>query len=196
MWLNSDVIPYSEPSPAYRETFREPHQPVSAVYSYPSTPSPTYTPPVELSTRYSSTISSQYSNTSPSPNQYTPPLTSSSYFSQSEYSPSNSSPYSDHQEFPSHARSTEVSEKSPTHVTDLDAYHQHSKLSEHSGYDLKSEHHPNAGYYAYNSLPSHFVPETDPASLDVKQEYLQPVPLPPQPNYSYSEVSYHTQAAT
>ena len=40
MWLNSDISPYADPSPAYRETFSDPQLSVSTNYSYPSTPSP------------------------------------------------------------------------------------------------------------------------------------------------------------
>jgi len=195
MWLNSDIAPYADPSPAYRETFSDPQLSISTNYSYPSTPSPTYTPPVDISPRYSNPSASQYSNTSPSPPQYSPPPASSPYFSHSEYSPTNSSQYSDHQEYPLQLGigATEISEKSPTHVTDLDAYYNQNKLvSDHSAYEHKNIHQPSA-YYPYGSVPSQFVPEADPLSMDIKQEFLHTAP--PQSSYNYSDLTYQTQVA-
>ena len=116
MWLSTELPPgYHDHNPAYRELYSDLHHPppVTNTYpSYPSTPSPTYTPPVDFSPRYSGAGHYPGSTTSPSPPQYTPPPTSSPYYSStSEYSPNSTnsgSHYSDHgdmyQGVPSHGK--------------------------------------------------------------------------------------------
>ena len=205
MWLSTELAPayndVNHHNPAFRELYDHHIQPPplagappSTTYSsYPSTPSPTYTPPVDFSPRYST------STGHPPPPQYTPPPTSSPYYSHSEYSPNStnsSSHYSD--------QSTEYSSvpsghphghgKSPTHVTDLDTFYQTTK----PGYDPKM-----SGYYSNPSyLPSsttHYPPSApggDSLSVDIKQEYLQQAP-----SYNYSDsanvasVQYQTPVA-
>ena len=177
MWLNSDLAVYpttttttTSTNPAYRESYGD--HGVTSGYSYPSTPSPTYTPPVEISPRYSGTTE-QYSNTTPSPPQYTPPPTSSPYYP--DYSPNNSTVFP---EYPGQVRGVEISEKSPTHVTDLDTCYQHK-----TGATL---HHPSA-YYPY---PTHYTHDnTDTLHMDIKQEYLHTTPAA----YTYSDIPYSTQ---
>ena len=197
MWLSTELPPsYNHHNPAYRDIYSDVHlqvppAPTTTTYSYPSTPSPTYTPPVDFSPRFTSSTGGQYSSstTSPPP-QYTPPPTSSPYYSNSEYSPNstNSSSHYDTTEYPVPGVTSVTSSKSPTHVTDLDSFYQTK-----NGYDAKmpqNQHlyYPSPSYVtgtpagAVTGYPGVGTSDVDPLSLDIKQEYLQHGP-----NYNYSD---------
>jgi len=169
MWVNRDQTgAYMDPSPAFRDTFSEAHMVnTGAGYMYPSTPSPTYNPPsIEISH---------------SPTQFTPPPTSSPYFSQSEYSPNSYSSQGSEQ-------ANSPSDSSPVHVTDLDSVH-----FPYSGPPKSQEQHqpPQHVYYSSYSQPhilQYNIPETEPISMDIKQEYTQ---LHQQAyNYPHPQVQY------
>ena len=168
MWLSTELPPSypGHTNPAYREMSGQAYSELPpGAPAYPTTPSPTYTPPVDFSPRYTGQYSAVATST------ITPPPTSSPYYSNSEYSPNStnsSSHYSDHPEY-SH------SSKSPSHVTDLDTFYT-SK-----GYDSKSlvavpppgptqPHVQTPGYY-----PTYYQgePGSECLSADIKQEYLQ-----------------------
>ena len=168
MWLNTEIPAPAYPNPAYRE--------FSSTECYPSTPSPTYTPPVDFSPRYTSS-------------QYTPPPASSPYYSHSEYSPNSTNSSSHYSDVSDYGQVTQ--EKSPTHVTDLDAFYQQAKpvssvLAPQSQYDGKSGvltgQQGSAGYYPY--VGGQY--EGDNLQADIKQEFAQPA-------YSYSDSGYHHQ---
>ena len=172
MWLNTELPTY--PNPAYRDYSENVMETVMTVsYSYPSTPSPTYTPPVDFSPRYTSS--------GPTPPQYTPPPTSSPYYSHSEYSPNSTNSSSHYSDVPEYPQVTQ--EKSPTHVTDLDAFYQHSKTGGPVGggqYDQKSVVSSQTGL---GSQGTFCYPYPGGQYEDIKQEFSQP-------GYSYSESSY------
>ena len=138
---------------------------------YPSTPSPTYTPPVDFSPQYPAP---------PPPPQYTPPPTSSPYYSNSEYSPnstnssSHSSHYSDHPDYPVPGA---ASSKSPTHVTDLDTFYQAKAVSAASSASSKD--------YALGPASSSAAAGYDHKTL-VAQQHQAHVPGSYYPGASYS----------
>ena len=171
MWLNTELPTY--PNPAYRDYSENVMETVMTVsYSYPSTPSPTYTPPVDFSPRYTSS--------GPTPPQYTPPPTSSPYYSHSEYSPnstnssSHSSHYSDHPDYPVPGA---ASSKSPTHVTDLDTFYQTKAVSAASSASSKD--------YVLGPASSSAAAGYDHKSL-VAQQHQPHVPGSYYPGASYS----------
>ena len=196
MWLSPELPPsYPEhTNPAYREMSGQGYPeltPGPPTTGYPSTPSPTYTPPVDFSPRYTGQYTGSVATVTSS--TITPPPTSSPYYSHSEYSPNStnsSSHYSDHPDY-SH------SSKSPSHVTDLDTFYG-SK-----GYETKvlapvpgppQPQVQSAGYY-----PGYYQGEAGPLpeslSADIKQEYLQQGS-----HYNYSDTTsapgYHAAYPT
>ena len=210
MWLSTELPPtYTDhQNPAYRDQFSDLHH-----TSYPSTPSPTYTPPVDFSPRYSSSTNVQYSSStvSPSPPQYTPPPTSSPYYSHSEYSPNStnstnsSSHYSDQTDYSSVSSglAPHSSNKSPTHVTDLDSFYQHKTGAAgagQTGYEHKPLLTQSVSYYSPSyPAPAQYPPESVPAdnlALDIKQEYLQPSASSSYPGYSDSSQYQHQTPAS
>ena len=183
MWLSTEMPPsYSDHhNPAYREQFSD-LQHAGHATSYPSTPSPTYTPPVDFSPRYSSSTVGQYPTTSsntvsPSPPQYTPPPTSSPYYSNSEYSPNStnsSSHYSDQTDYTGNTVGHTSTNKSPTHVTDLDSF-----------YHQKPVQPQPLSYYPAN-YPQYPGEQDTGLVLDIKQEYLHQPPAPTPASYTPS----------
>ena len=165
-------------------------------YCYPSTPSPTYNPPMEIFPQRSPSTISDESNISAASTQSLPPLVPSS-----SYYPEYSSPYTNqYQDFtkysPYHLYDASL-EKSPKHVTDLDSYHYDQQREYNNNtVDVKSD--PRTlnfpQYHEQNSNPN-FSPKPNSQYVDVKQEYM-PTPYSYSDPYGYYFQHYNTQYAS
>jgi len=174
----------STPSPTYSPPLN---------YGYPSTPSPTYNPPMEVFPQRSPSSVSDESNISSASLQNMPPLVPNTHYF-TEYPANYAHQYQDYSKYNAHTQATDLTEKSPKHVTDLDSYsYEHYREYNNNAVETKPDPRTlNFPTYQETVQPQ-FAQKQNTHFVDIKQEYM---PLPYTYNsdpYGYYLQSYNSQ---